>query len=85
MKLEQFLLVYGGQAMLMKVNPSNGEEIWTHTNTDSEYALAVVEDNNNNIYYGGTLYDDYLKLTKINNQGEEVYKRFRKYSGYNTS
>ena len=36
--------------MLMKVNPSNGEEILTHTNTDSEYALAVVEDNNNNIY-----------------------------------
>lgn len=68
-------IVYGGQAMLMKVNPSNGEEIWTHTNTDSEYALAVVEDNNNNIYYGGTLYDDYLKLTKINNQGEEVWTR----------
>ena len=50
--------------MLMKIDPASGDEIWTHENLNSEYALAVVESNDGSMYYGGVLYDDNLKLTK---------------------
>ena len=29
--------------MLMKIDPATGNEIWTHTNTEVEYALSVVQ------------------------------------------
>ena len=41
--------------MLMKIDPINGNEIWTHENFNSEYALAVVESDFGNMYYGGIL------------------------------
>ena len=68
-------IVYAGQAMLMKIDPINGNEIWTHENFNSEYALAVVESDDGNMYYGGILYDDNLKLTKINTYGDEIWTR----------
>lgn len=68
-------IVYAGQAMLMKIDPINGNEIWTHENFNSEYALAVVESYDGNMYYGGILYDDNLKLTKINTYGDEIWTR----------
>ena len=68
-------IVYGGQAMLMKIDPSNGQEIWTHTNDNSEYAVALVESNENEFYYGGALYDENLKLTKVNSNGQEIWTR----------
>ena len=66
-------IVYAGQAMLMKIDPINGNEIWTHESFNSEYALAVVESDDGNMYYGGILYDDNLKLTKINTYGDEIF------------
>ena len=35
-------IVYAGQAMLMKIDPINGNEIWTHENFNSEYALKLL-------------------------------------------
>ena len=68
-------IVYGGQAMIMKIDPTTGNEIWTHTNYNSEYALSVVMDNNQNLYYWGVMYDDNLKITKVNTNGEEIWTR----------
>jgi len=68
-------IVYAGKAMLMKIDPASGDEIWTHENLNSEYALAVVESNDGSMYYGGILYDDNLKLTKVNTNGDEVWTR----------
>ena len=42
--LEQHLL-FICVPMLMKIDPASGDEIWTHENLNSEYALAVVESN----------------------------------------
>jgi len=36
-------VVYGGKAVIIKIDPGNGNEIWTHSNLNSAYALAVVE------------------------------------------
>ncbi len=66
-------IVYAGQAMLMKIDPSTGNEVWTHTNSNSEYALAVVEDSNGDLYYGSTSYEENLKITKLNSGGSELW------------
>ena len=44
-------VVYGGSAMLMKIDPATGNEIWTHTNTEVEYALSVVQASDDYLYY----------------------------------
>ena len=35
-------IVYAGQAVVMKVDPSDGSEIWTDINPNSEYSIALV-------------------------------------------
>ncbi|MCH2043317.1 MAG: T9SS type A sorting domain-containing protein [Saprospiraceae bacterium] len=66
-------VVYGGQAMVMKINPSNGNEVWTHTNSATAYALAVVQSSAGDLYYGSKVFDSNLTLTKINTSGTELW------------
>ena len=60
---DTIFIVYGGNAMTIKVNPSNGQEIWTAINTQTEYAVSIVESSNGDLYYGSTNYDGELTLT----------------------
>jgi hypothetical protein len=68
-------IVYAGKAMVMKIDPGNGDEIWTHSNPNSDYALAVVEASDGNLYYGGTEFDEDLTLTKLSKDGTESWTR----------
>jgi len=66
---------YGGEAAVMKIDPDNGEEIWTHSNPNSVYALALVEASDGHLYYGSAVYDEDLTLTKLNKDGSELWTR----------
>ncbi len=68
-------MAYGGEAAIMKIDPNNGDEIWTHSNPKAVYALAVVEASDGNLYYGSTLWDEDLTLTKLNKSGTELWTR----------
>tara|TARA_B100000242_G_scaffold25367_2_gene15395 strand:+ start:1720 stop:3003 length:1284 start_codon:yes stop_codon:yes gene_type:complete len=68
-------VVYGGSAMVIKVNPDNGNEVWTHINDQTEYAMSMVESSNGSFFYGSTNYDENLTLTKINSNGTETWTR----------
>ena len=72
---DTIFIVYGGSAMTIKVNPSNGQEIWTAINNQTEYAVSIVESSNANLYYGSTNYEGDLTLTKLNNNGNELWTR----------
>ena len=69
-------VVYGGSAMLMKIDPATGNEIWTHTNTEVEYALSVVQASDDYLYYVSALYDGNLSLSKVNTNGEQQWINF---------
>ena len=62
--------------MIIKVDPNNGDEVWTHTNNATEYALACVESSDNYIYYGGVEYEEGLSITKLSFDGEESWTNF---------
>ncbi len=66
-------IVYAGQAMVMKIDPETGDEVWTHTNSQTEYAMAVVQDSNGDLYYGSKNYDEDLTLTKLDTEGNEAW------------
>lgn len=68
-------VIHGGHAMVMKIDPENGNEVWTHTNPNTDYALAVVEATDGNLYYGSTMFEDNLTLTKLNKSGAESWTR----------
>ena len=72
---DTIFIVYGGNAMSIKVNPSNGQEIWTAINNQTEYAVSIVESSDGNLYYGSTNYEGDLTLTKLNNNGSELWTR----------
>ena len=72
---DTIFIVYGGNAMTIKVNPSNGQEIWTAVNSQTEYAVSIVESFNGDLYYGSTNYEGELTLTKLNNSGNELWTR----------
>ena len=72
---DTIFIVYGGNAMTIKVNPSNGQEVWTAINSQTEYAVSIVEASNGNLYYGSTNYEGELTLTKLNNNGNELWTR----------
>ena len=46
---------YGGKGMIIKINPINGNKVWTSINEDVEYALSLVQASNNFLYYGSAL------------------------------
>ena len=72
---DTIFIVYGGNAMVIKVNPLNGQEIWTAINSQTEYAVSIVESSNGNLFYGSTNYEGNLTLTKLNNSGNELWTR----------
>jgi len=68
-------MVYGGAAAVMKIDPDNGDEVWTHSNPKTAYALAVVEASDGHMYYGSGAWDEDLSLTKLNNSGVEIWTK----------
>ena len=66
-------IVYAGQAVVMKVDPSDGSEIWTDINPNSEYSIALVESSNEYIYSGGTRWADDLSVSKIDKFGNRLW------------
>ena len=68
-------MAYGGEAAIMKIDPDNGDEIWTHSNPNTVYALALVEASDGNLYYGSSVYDEDLTLTKLNKSGKELWTK----------
>jgi hypothetical protein len=66
---------YGGEATVMKIDPATGDEIWTHSNSNTAYALAVVEASDGHLYYGSAVYDEGLTLTKLNKEGAEIWTK----------
>ena len=34
-------IVYAGQSVVMKIDPSDGSEIWTNINPNSEYSILL--------------------------------------------
>jgi len=68
-------MTFGGEAAVMKIDPENGDEIWTHSNPNTAYALAVVEASDGNLYYGSSVYEDDLTLTKLNKNGTEIWTK----------
>ena len=48
----------------MKVDPSNGDVIWSSVNNSSEYALATIQGPDGDLYSGGVMYDEGLSLTR---------------------
>ena len=69
-------VVYGGKGMIIKINPINGNEVWTSINEDVEYALSLVQASNNFLYYGSALYDENLSLSKLNTDGNIQWTNF---------
>ena len=68
-------IAYGGHAMIMKIDPQDGKEIWTHLNESTEYAVALVQSNDGNLIYGSTEYDENLSVTKLDKNGHESWTR----------
>jgi len=68
-------MIYGGEAAIMKIDPGNGDEIWTHSNPNTAYALAVVEASYRFLYYGGKTWDEDLTLTKLSRDGTESWTK----------
>jgi len=66
---------YGGEAAVMKIDPANGDEIWTHSNPNTAYALALVEASDGHLYYGSAVHDEDLTLTKLNKDGSEIWTK----------
>ena len=68
-------MAYGGEAAIMKIDPTNGDEIWTHSNPNTAYALALVEASDGNLYYGSSVNREGLTLTKLNTSGAELWTK----------
>jgi len=66
-------IVYAGQAVVMKIDPSDGSEIWSHIHSLSEYSVALVESSDGYIYSGGDIYGADLTLTKLDKSGNEIW------------
>ena len=67
-------LLYMGQSVVMKVDPTDGSEIWTDINPNSEYSVALVESTNDYIYSAkGTRWAEDLSITKIDKFGNRFW------------
>ena len=62
-------VVYGGQSMLLKVNPETGDEIWSTIHDASEYALAIVQADGGDLYAGGVMYEEGVSVSKFDTEG----------------
>ena len=56
----------------MKVDPTDGSEIWTDINPNSEYSVVLVEAANDYIY-SGTRWAEDLSITKIDKFGNRFW------------
>ena len=61
---DTIFVVYAGSSVVMKVDPSNGDVIWSSVNNSSEYALATIQGPDGDLYSGGVMYDEGLSLTR---------------------
>jgi len=68
-------VVHGGKALLQKIDPSNGNEIWTHTNNATDYALAVVQASDEMLYYASARYESNATLTQVGTDGIENWTK----------
>jgi hypothetical protein len=68
-------MAYGGEATVMKIDPASGNEIWTHSNPNTAYALALVEASDGHLYYGSSVYDENLTLTQLDTSGAELWTK----------
>ena len=66
-------IVYAGQSVVMKIDPSDGSEIWTDINPNSEYSIALVESSDDYIYSAGTGWAEDLSITKIDRFGNRLW------------
>ena len=66
-------LLCTGQSVVMKIDPSDGSEIWTNINPNSEYSIALVESSDDYIYSAGTRWDEDLSVTKIDKFGNRLW------------
>ena len=66
-------IVYAGQAVVMKIDPTDGSEIWTDINPNSEYSVALVESSDDYIYSAGTGWAEDLNITKIDRFGNRLW------------
>ena len=62
-----------GQSVVMKIDPSDGSEIWTDINPNSEYSIALVESSDGYIYSAGTGWAEDLSITKIDRFGNRLW------------
>lgn len=70
---DTIFVVYAGSAVMMKVDPSSGEVIWSSVNSASEYCIASVQASDGMWYSGGVMYEEGLSLTKRNGDGAIVW------------
>ena len=68
-------VVYAGQEVVMKIDPTDGSEIWSNINLQSEYSIALVESSDGYLYSAGTEYEQDLKLTKLDKSGNHFWTR----------
>lgn len=61
---DTIFVVYAGSSVVMKVDPVNGDVVWSSVNNASEYALATIQGPNGDLFSGGVMYDEGLSLTR---------------------
>lgn len=70
---DTIFVVYAGSAVVMKVDPSDGEVVWESVNGQSEYALASAQGPDGSLYSAGVMYDEGLSITKRTAEGNVLW------------
>lgn len=70
---DTIFVVYAGSAVVMKVDPSDGEVVWESVNGQSEYALATAQASDGSLYSAGVMYDEGLSITKRTAEGNVLW------------
>lgn len=70
---DTIFVVYAGSAVVMKVDPSDGEVVWESVNGQSEYALATAQGSDGSLYSAGVMYDEGLSITKRTADGNVLW------------
>ena len=70
---DTIFVVYAGSAVVMKVDPSDGDVVWESVNGQSEYALATAQGPDGSLYSAGVMYDEGLSITKRTADGSVLW------------
>ena len=70
---DTIFVVYAGSAVVMKVDPSDGDVVWESVNGQSEYALATAQGSDGSLYSAGVMYDEGLSITKRTADGNVLW------------